>query len=122
MRYRDIAVLVSDAASYSLPFKKAFDEYGIPYFFDEKKSLRRHPLSRFLLDCFAAVREGYSLASVQALAANIFFGESDAYRNYLLKFANYRGGAKKEIKSGELVEAYDREQLEAWSGKTAQSD
>lgn len=113
MRYRDIAILVSDAASYSLPFKKAFDEYGIPYFFDEKKSLRRHPLSRFLLDCFAAVREGYSPASVQALAANIFFGESDAYRNYLLKFANYRGGAKKEIKSGELVEAYDREQLEA---------
>ena len=113
MRYRDIAVLVPDATSYSLPFKKAFDEYGIPYFFDEKKSLRRHPLSRFLLGCFAAVREGYSPSSVQALAANVFFGESDDYRNYLLKFANYRGGAKKEIKTGDLVEAYDRERLEA---------
>lgn len=111
MRYRDIAVLVSDAASYSLPFKKAFDEYGIPYFFDEKKSLKRHPLSRFLLGAFAVVREGYSPASVQALAGNVFFGESDAYRNYLLKFANYRGGAKKEIKAGELVSDYDRAEL-----------
>lgn len=111
LRYRDIAVLVSDAASYSLPFKKTFDEYGIPWFFDEKKSLKRHPLSRFLLSCFAVVREGYSPASVQALAQNVFFGDSDEYRNYLLKFANYRGGAKREIKSGELVENYDREKL-----------
>lgn len=111
LRYRDIAVLVSDAPSYSLPFKKTFDEYGIPWFFDEKKSLKRHPLSRFLLSCFAVVREGYSPASVQALAQNVFFGDSDEYRNYLLKFANYRGGAKREIKSGELVENYDREKL-----------
>lgn len=113
LRYRDVAVLVSDAASYSLPFKKAFDEYGIPYFFDEKRSLKKHPLSRFLLDCFAVIREGWSPAAVQSLAGNVFFGKSDSYRNYLLKFANYRGGAKREIKQGELVSAYDPEELGA---------
>ncbi len=113
LRYRDVAVLVPDGGAYSLPFKKAFDEYGIPYFFDEKKSLRRHPLSRFLLDCFAVVREGYSPSAVQSLTQNVFFGESDAYRNYLLKFANYRGGARREIKRGELVSAYDRSALES---------
>lgn len=113
LRYRDIAVLVPDMAGYSLPFKKTFDEYGIPWFFDEKKSLKRHPLSRFLLSCFAAVREGYSPAAVQGLTQNVFFGPSDAYRNYLLKFANYRGGAKREIKTGELVDAYNRAELEA---------
>ncbi|MBO5362763.1 MAG: exodeoxyribonuclease V subunit gamma, partial [Clostridia bacterium] len=57
MHYRDVAVLVPDVAAYSLPLKKAFGEYGIPYFIDEKRSLKRHPLSRFLLDCFRAVRE-----------------------------------------------------------------
>ena len=102
--YRDFAVLVPDVAAYALPLKKAFGEYKIPYFVDEKKSLKRHPLSRFLLDCFRVTRERFSPASVQAFTQNYFFGESDEYRNYLLKFANYRGGAKKEIKQGEAVE------------------
>ncbi len=113
LRYRDIAVLVPDLSAYSLPVKKAFDEYGIPFFRDEKKSLKRHPLGRFLLSCFEVVREGFSPSSVQALASNFFFGESDEYRNYLLKFANYRGGAKREIRSGDLVSGYDREALVA---------
>lgn len=111
LRYRDFAVLASDVAAYSLPLKKAFAEYGIPYFIDEKRSLKAHPLSRFLLDCFRVAKERYSVASVQSLAENVFFGESDEYRNYLLKFANYRGGAKREIKSGEAVAAFDREKL-----------
>ncbi len=104
LRYRDFALLVPDVASYSLPIKRALAEYGVPYFIDEKRSLKRHPLSRFLLDCFRVVKENYSPAAVQSLAQNPFFGESDEYRNYLLKFANYRGGAKKEIKGGEAVE------------------
>ncbi len=104
LRYRDFAVLTASASGYALPLKKAFGEYGIPYFLDEKKSMRAHPLSKFLLDCFRVVKEGYSPASVQALTQNYFFGESDEYRNYLYKFANYRGGAKREIKRGEAVE------------------
>lgn len=103
-RYRDIAVLVSDVAQYSLPIKRAFGEYGIPYFIDEKKSLGRHPLAQFLLDCFRVAAESYAPAAVQSLTQNYFFGNADNYRNYLLKFANYRRGAKREIKTGKLVE------------------
>ncbi len=112
-RYRDFALLVPDVGGYSLSIKKAFDEYKIPYFVDEKKSLKRHPLSRFLLDCFRVVKERFSVDSVQSLAGNYFFGESDEYRNYLLKFANYRGGAKREIKTGEGVERFDFEKLQS---------
>ena len=103
MRYRDFAILTPDVAGYSLPLKKALFEYGIPYFIDEKKSLKRHPLSRFLLDCFRTVRERFSPLAVQSLTENFFFGESDTYRNYLLKFANYRGGAIRPIKTGDVV-------------------
>ena len=110
-RYRDFAVLVPSVGEYALPLKKAFSEYAIPYFIDEKKSLKHHPLAVFLLDCFRVVRERYSPQSVQSLAQNFFFGESDEYRNYLLKFANYRGGAKRAIKSGEAVQAYNLEAL-----------
>ncbi len=103
-RFRDFALLVPNLSAYALPLKKSFAEYGIPYFLDEKKSLKAHPLSRFLLDCFKTVRERFSPASVQSLAQNPFFGESDEYRNYLLKFSNYRGGAKREIKKSEAVQ------------------
>ncbi len=105
MRYRDVAVLVPNVTAYSLSLKRAFGEFDIPYFIDEKRSLKRHPLSRFLLDCFRVAREKYSPVAVQSLTQNFFFGESDEYRNYLLKFANYRGGAKREIKTGEAVES-----------------
>lgn len=122
LRYRDFALLVPSVASYSLPLKKALTEYGIPYFIDEKKSLKAHPLSQFLLDCFRVVREKYSPASVQSLTQNVFFGESDDYRNYLLKFANYRGGAKRAIKTGEAVEsAYDIERLETCRKRVLQA-
>lgn len=112
--YRDIAVLVPDVGSYALALKRAFTEYKIPYFIDEKRSLDSHPLARFLLDCFRVVREKYASSAVQALAANYFFGESAEYRNYLYKFANYRGGAKREIKRNEAVtQLFDLSVLES---------
>jgi ATP-dependent helicase/nuclease subunit B len=43
----------------------------------------------------------------------VLFGESDEYRNYLYKFANYRGGAKRPIKTGDAVSGYDIAALEA---------
>jgi len=105
LHYRDFAVLVPDIHAYTLSLHKAFTEYKIPYFTDEKRSLKTHPLARFLLDAFRVVKEGFSSDSVQSLTQNVFFGESDAYRNYLLKFANYKGGAKRDIKTGEAVES-----------------
>lgn len=111
MRYRDIAVLLADPQGYALPFKKIFDEYQIPYFFDVKKSLREHPLSRFILDCFSVAKENFSASKVQNVLSNPFFGESDQYRNYLLKYASYYGGAKKDIKQQETIPDYDVEEL-----------
>ena len=103
MRYRDCAILVPNVIEYALPLKRALAEYKIPYFIDEKRSLKNHPLAMFLLDCFKVVREKFSPTSVQSLTSNYFFGDSAEYRNYLYKFANYRGGAKREIKKNEAV-------------------
>ncbi len=114
LRYRDFALLVPALASYALPLKKALAEQEIPFFLDEKKSMKEHPIARFLLDCFRVVKEGYSPESVQSLAGNFFFGESDEYRNYLYKFANYRGGAKRPVKTGEKVEGlFDIQKIES---------
>lgn len=114
-RYRDFAVLVPTVNEYTLPIKRALDEYDIPYFIDEKRSLKSHPLAEFVLDCFRVVKERFSPVSVQALTANCFFKDADDYRNYLLKFANFRGGAKREIKDNDVVKkAFPRiEELKA---------
>lgn len=112
MRYRDIAVLLPSVSAYALPLKKAFAEYNIPFFIDEKKSLKDHPLSRFVLNCLRVVKERFSPQAVQAFTENCFFGESDEYRNYLLKFANFRFGARREIKTGEIVKNFNRKKLE----------
>ena len=112
LRYRDFAVLVPSVADYSLPLKKTFEEYGIPCFFDEKKSLKSHPLSAFLIACLEAARDGYSPSSVHTVAQNYFFGESDEYRNYLLKYANHRGGVTKELRPKDQLTGYDYAYLE----------
>ena len=114
LHYRDFAVLVSSVENYTLALKRAFNEYEIPYFIDEKRSLKNHPISRLLLDSLQVVKDKFSAPTVDALLSNIFFGDCDEYRNYLLKFGNYRGGAKREIKVSEAVaQRFDIEKIKA---------
>ena len=115
-RYRDFAVLVSDIKAYTPAVKKAFSQFNIPFFLDEKRSLKTHPLSAFLLSCFEAVKTGLLPDSVDAVLANPFFGGADEYRNYLLKYANFRGGAKKEIKSANAQNAAQYEENDGDGG------
>ncbi len=98
LHYRDFAVLTPSVEEYSLAIRKAFSEYGIPYSLDERISLKRHPLAKFILAVMDATIERYSPASVDAVAKNVFFGDGDNYRNYLLKHGNFRAGATKPIK------------------------
>ncbi len=101
LRYRDIAVLLSDAEEYAVPLEKVFAEYRIPYFSDRKRSAAAHPLCRFLVGWLQALAEGFPSEETVMLVGNEFFGESatsrDLYRNYLLHYANYRGGVRRAI-------------------------
>lgn len=102
LRWRDISLFLPDVAGYSVGLEKIFSEYKIPYYADVKRRLSLHPLSKFLLGWFSLVSDGFELADADAFIGNPFFGEDrgsrERYRNYLLKFANFRGGAKRPIK------------------------
>ena len=100
-RYRDEVVLVPDLSEYALTIRRVFDEHGIPYFIDLKKSMKEHPLGQFLLAALEMTADGLSPESVQSFASNVYFGKSDNYRNYLSEFAAFRGGCKREIKETE---------------------
>lgn len=110
-RYGDITVFVPDMPSYSLLLSKVFKEYSIPYFADYKKPLSAHPFAFFLFSLLRAAADGCQPATVERIASSPYFGDDGAYRNYLAKFCNYRGGAKREIKSGDIVKDYDENYL-----------
>ncbi|MBO5782802.1 MAG: hypothetical protein J6R24_01520, partial [Clostridia bacterium] len=110
-KYADVTVFLPDVQSYSLLLNKVFGEYGIPYFADLKKSLSTHPFAFFLRSILNAVHDGATPSSVEQIASSCYFGDNGQYRNYLAKFCNYRGGAKREIKEGDVVKDYNREYL-----------
>ena len=103
VRFNEMAVFLSDVKDYSVRLGRIFGEYRIPYFSDAKKSLAAHPLARFVMKWFAALAEGFEPADVDALIGNPFFGadraSADALRNYLLRYANYRGGLRRPVKA-----------------------
>lgn len=103
-RWRDLALFLPDFSAYSVALEKTFSEYKIPYFSDAKKSLAQHPAAKFALGYLALLRDGYEPADADAFLGSPFFGferrERDEYRNYLLKYANYRGGLRRPLKEG----------------------
>lgn len=104
MRFKDISVFVPDVNAYYPEIEKQFSEYKIPCFADVKKPLSAHPISAFLVSLFRAVDERCSPSSASDVLGNIFFGESGEFLNYLDRFSRFRGGAKREIKSRDVVE------------------
>lgn len=104
LRYREISLRLPDLSAYAVSLEKVFGEYGIPYYADVKKSLSAHPLARFLLRWFSLLSEGFDPADADAFVGSPFFGgdvrSRELYRNYLLRYANYRGGARRPVKEG----------------------
>lgn len=114
MRYRDIALLLSDVNEYSVPLSKVFSEYKIPYYADVKRSAARHPLCRFLVSWLKVISESFAPEETDAFIGNEFFGEPrasrDLYRNYLVRYGNYRGGVRRKV-----VESAGRDTLLVYS-------
>lgn len=63
MRYRDILVLTRDAV-YADLFRLVFEAYGIPFFMDEKKPLRQHPLLEAMFGALETMRTNWRVDSL----------------------------------------------------------
>ena len=109
-RYRDVAVLVPDD-SYFLIAEKAFTAHGIPFFADRKRPFSEHPFCALVIAALNAANDGVLPDEADDIASSVYFGKGDSYRNYLLKFGSFRGGVRREIKDGDAVQGYDRDEL-----------
>lgn len=101
-RFSDIALFLPDVKGYAVRLEQIFSEYAVPYYADVKKSVAAHPLARFALLWLSLLAEGFEPADADAFLANPFFGgdrvSRERLRNYLLRYANYRGGVRRPVR------------------------
>ena len=88
MRYREIGVIVSDLALYEPLINTTFPGLNIPFFLDQRQSLKFHPLVEFLQSLTALVQNDFARTDLLSLVKTSLAGitTSDAYNleNYLL--------------------------------------
>ena len=115
-RYFSIGVLVP-GNDYFPTAEKVFSQYKIPFYLDRKRALSEHPFAGYVLSILEGVSDGLLPEEADKIASNVCFGEADEYRNYLLRYGQYRGAAKREIKKQEEIAEFQREKLLPFSDK-----
>ncbi|GLX69174.1 helicase-exonuclease AddAB subunit AddB [Paenibacillus glycanilyticus] len=63
-RWRDMAVMVRNAADYNDYIQTIFDDYEIPYFLDQKNNTVHHPLIEFIRSALETVLHGWHYEAV----------------------------------------------------------
>jgi len=63
-RYRDIAVIASDIDRYEHYIRAYFDDYGVPFFIDKRKSLNQHPAVQLISSALQVVTGGFSHSDI----------------------------------------------------------
>jgi ATP-dependent helicase/nuclease subunit B len=89
-RYRDIAVIASDIDRYEHYIRAYFDDYGVPFFIDKRRSLNHHPVVQLVSSALQAVTGGFIYSDIFAyLKADLVPINSydiDLLENYCLAF------------------------------------
>lgn len=91
IRYRDMAVVVSDLEGYANIVKRVFSMYGIPIFMDSKRSVALHPVSELLLASMRCVEKGFSgndfLRVIKTGLTGVPQKSCELMENHILKYA-----------------------------------
>ena len=95
MRYRDAAVITGDLPSYGRELAHQFDEAGIPYFLDDKKSILENPMVELIRAALEMVKD---------------FSYESAFRYLKTGLVYDKAGSTEERAAAETAE--DRESLE----------
>ena len=89
-RYRDIAVIASDIDRYEHYIRAYFDDYGVPFFIDKRKSLDQHPVVQLISSALQIVTGGFSHGDIFTYLKTdlvpIEHCDVDVLENYCLAF------------------------------------
>ncbi len=64
LRYRDMAVITGDLPSYGREIRRQFEEMGIPFFLDDKRSILANPLVELIRSALEVIRMDFPYESV----------------------------------------------------------
>lgn len=102
VRYAKISVMLPDIDAGERTLSRVFSRFKIPYYADRQRSLSEHPLCAFVLNYLSCALAGCLPQDVDGVISSPFFpadaAAKDLYRNYALKYANYRGGVRRAVK------------------------
>lgn len=102
IRYRDAEVALGSLSPFVV--RKVFEEYGVPYFLDEKRKLSNHAAARFALSLLTCLRRGFLLQDMLELAKNPLVlpdGDfADDFENYAIRFACSRSAFFRPFRYG----------------------
>lgn len=97
-RYAKISVMIPDLENCERAVARVFSRYEIPYFADIRYPLSRHSLGAFILDFLHCAASGCRMQDVNRAVSSPLFpadrADKDIFKNYMLRFRNFRGGVK----------------------------
>ncbi|SDK95154.1 helicase-exonuclease AddAB subunit AddB [Natronincola ferrireducens] len=89
-RFRDIALVSGDFEGYGSTIKRVFEEYGIPYFMDQKRSIMNNPIIEFVLAAIETGLKNYSYKEMFRFIKTGLTGltkdEEEVLENYVLQY------------------------------------
>lgn len=90
LRYRDMAVIVSDLEGYANIIKRIFRTFEIPFFMDVKRPVSSHPVSELLLAALRCVEKGFSrvdfIRVIKTDLAGVSVESAERLENFILKY------------------------------------
>lgn len=99
-RYAKISVMLPDVKGAECDLKRIFAQYRIPYYADRRYALSEHPIAEFIINYLSCAAYGCRFKDCDTVISSPMFdaarADKDAYRNYALRLANFRGGVRRE--------------------------
>lgn len=91
IRWREFAILVRNAEDYADYLSLVLDDYGIPFFIDQKEKALHHPLVEFIRSALETVLHGWRYDAVfRCIKTEMLFGvEISLPRDWFDKLENY---------------------------------
>ena len=89
-RWKDIALVNGAMETYGLTVKRVFNEYGIPFFIDEKRDIMNNPIIKLILSSMDIISRNYKYDDVFRFIKTGFCtlnkDEAEELENFVLKY------------------------------------
>ena len=114
-RYKDIAIITKNINTYSSQIRAIFNEYNIPVFIDEKRTLSQNPVIQYVLSILEVINKNWSHEAIfnYIKSGFITISPDDTFKleNYCIKWGIKHNKWTKDFKYG-IINENDKKEVE----------